>query len=288
MIDIKQNSFLREIPENLLIDERVGHLAKSLQSSLSRMLDWVDKVNYTTNLDIVPDEILDHLLWENHIGYDEGLVLAETREQKINLIQNAIELHRIKGTPYAIELVLKSVQLKGEVLEWFEYAAEPYHFIVELEPVRKVANLEDVRRLVLEYKNTRSFFDGFVMVFVADKIFIFDDSYHYPVFYKSCGTFSGEKEFGHYDIGEVLLNNDTYDYIVEYPVAEKEFTQVDLTPVELKNDTYDYIKEFPVAGKMPLLTKEVTTLSGGSFVDSAPYEYSVTHPVCGEFYAEGE
>lgn len=133
MIDLKKNTLLREIPDNLLEDPKVINLAKALQVPLDEMIDWAFKLNYTTNLNELDDDILDHLLWEKHIGWNEGLSLATTKEAKINLINAANELHRTKGTPYAIERILETLNINGKVIEWFDYDGNPYHFKILLD-----------------------------------------------------------------------------------------------------------------------------------------------------------
>lgn len=218
--------------------------------------------------------------WEEKLGIKD--MKRKPDEERVHRV--LFELNKYFSiTRYRMETIVNNfVEMKSAKVE--EEDGE-YAFRIIIPAEHKVG--KGLRESVEEVKPAH-LLAIYEMVASAGAIIILDDSYHYPVYYKSCGTFSGEKEFGQYDIGEVLLKNDTYDYIVEYPVAEKEFLQTDLMPIELENDTYDYIKRFPVAGEMELLTKEVTALSGGSFVDSAPYEYNVTHPICGEFYAEGE
>lgn len=169
MINLKQNTLLREIPSNLLTDEKVVRLATSLQSSLDSMLEWVDKINYTRNLELLDDAILDHLLWEKHITYKEGLGLAATREQKINLIRNAIELHRIKGTPAALEMVFSLVNINCKLQEWFQYGGDPYHFKLSITIHDKELNDETINlltSLVNEFKNVRSYLES-IQVYLA-------------------------------------------------------------------------------------------------------------------------
>lgn len=163
MIDLKQNTLLREMPDNLLKDEKVMNLCLSLQKSLNKMLDWSEKINYTTNIDLLDDEILEHLLWEKHISWKEGVGLATTRQQKINLIKNAVELHRIKGTPAAIELVFQLVNVDCKLEEWFEYGGNPYHFKLKLRITDKGLTEETIKILemmVMEYKNVRSYLES--------------------------------------------------------------------------------------------------------------------------------
>ncbi len=273
MIDLKKNTLLREIPNNLLVDTKVTNLAKALQGSLDKMLDWVDKINYTTKLENLDDAILDHLLWEKHITYKEGLNLANTREQKINLINAAIDLHRHKGTPYAIEQVLEALQIKGEVVEWWKYNADPYHFLVELEVSRRIGNLYDAELLVLEYKNVRSWFDGFVMVLGSKDILLINDSYEYPVFYPYEPY--GEKRFVLLDSEFVRVVNDSYDYVIDYPVSIKKSDLVNGENTIVLNDTYNYYKAFPETNVLETLYKRVSLQTSETVTKTEQYNYPV-------------
>ncbi len=170
MIDLKQNTLLREIPNNLLVDKKVIHLANSLQNSLDKMLDWAEKINFEMNLDKLDDALLDHLLWEKHITWSEGLGLADTREKKIKLIRDAIELHRIKGTPAAIELVFSILDIDSKLTEWFQYGGDPYHFKVQINIHDKGLNeatYNMLTALIYEYKNVRSYLEAIEIYFVS-------------------------------------------------------------------------------------------------------------------------
>lgn len=171
MTNLKTNTFFREIPDNLLTDPKVNHLAKALQNSLDNMLDWVDKINYRMNIDLLPDEIIEHLLWESHITWNEGLGLATTREQKINLIKNSIELHRLKGTPAALEMVFRLINIDCRMQEWFQYGGTPYHFKLKLRVTDKGLNedtLKLLEMLVMEYKNVRSWLETLSIYYTSN------------------------------------------------------------------------------------------------------------------------
>lgn len=171
MINLKDNTLLREIPNNLLVDERVSNFAKAIQSSLDKMLEWSNKINYTMQLENLDDEILDYLLWEKHITWPEGLSLINTREQKIKFIQNAITLHRIKGTPAALELVFSIVDVTCSIKEWFEYEGDPYHFKINLSVLENGVSEETMtalEALVMEYKNVRSYLES-INIFLTSR-----------------------------------------------------------------------------------------------------------------------
>lgn len=285
MIDLKQNTLLREIPNNLLQDEKVVNLSKSLQKSLDEMLVWAEKINYTMHLENLDDATLDHLLWEKHITWREGLSLAETREQKIKLINSAVELHRYKGTPYAIEKVLDAVDLEGEVLEWWQYNADPYHFLVELTLSKKARRIDEVREMVLEFKNVRSWFDGFVLILGSKNILLINDTYHYPVFYPYEPY--GEKAFAQLNARKVSLLNDAYDYVIDYPVSEKKSLVIFGENFVAKSGVYDYVKKNPETGKMKTLNKKVEMQKSNAFTRQDSYSYTKIYPICGEIIAGG-
>lgn len=69
----------------------------------------------TNLIDVTPAEYLDLLAEKWSVtGYD-GWLLAESDEAKRNLIKHAAELHRHKGTPWAIREVIRRLGF-GEVL----------------------------------------------------------------------------------------------------------------------------------------------------------------------------
>lgn len=226
MIELKQNTLLREIPNNLLFDEKVKNFAKALQQPLDEMLEWAFKINYTLNLNELDDAILDHLLWEKHIGWNEGLSLAATRQQKINLIQTAINTHRRKGTPAAIEQILEALNLPGEVVEWFQYEGNPFHFKVEV----TTANITSdtiflLKQLIKEYKNTRSWLD-FVAVKLPQSQYIEIESNksHYPVYLPICGEIHCEGVPGAGTKKSIEIESKNYTYPVYTPICGEIYT----------------------------------------------------------------
>ena len=117
------------IPPNLLKDENIKALVESIEPEFEKVKQEIINVLIYPRIDELNEEILDLLAWQFHI---EGYELATTIGEKRNLVKKAIELHRYKGTKYAILEVLKALNLEGDVKEWFEYGGQPYKFKVEL------------------------------------------------------------------------------------------------------------------------------------------------------------
>lgn len=146
---------LEVIPSNLIQDDEDYRIIQAIGNQEDKVYHQTN-ISFVSNLEKQSAEIINHLLWENHIGPKEGLALATTKERKINLINNAIELHRIKGTPAAVELVFNAVNLPFELEEWFLYGGEPYHFRAVTEQSLANVDIENVISMILEFKNVRS------------------------------------------------------------------------------------------------------------------------------------
>jgi len=133
-------------------------IAEALDGELQKVWEELINVVIYPRIDEIEDEkLLDLLGWQFHI---EGWELARTIEDKRKLIKSAIELHRYKGTPYAIKKVLEALGLEGQVKEWFEYGGEPYKFKVHVSSIPSEELWQRLIHLINEYKNERSWLDA--------------------------------------------------------------------------------------------------------------------------------
>ena len=110
-------------------------------------------------IDSIDASALVHLADQFHIMGNEGWLQAKTEAEKRELIKNAIELHRYKGTKYALIKVLNSLNINGEIEEWFEYGGDPYHFKIVIFLQNYTYNesvFESLKKMIDEYKNVRS------------------------------------------------------------------------------------------------------------------------------------
>jgi len=139
-----------------------------LNKLFKELLDkTVAEVLYPRIDEIENEELLDLLGRQFHI---EGWELAKTVEEKRRLVKSAIELHRYKGTPYAIKKVLEALGLVGEVKEWFKYGGKPYRFKIDLSSVNQeiTPELRDkLMELINEYKNERSWLEEIALSYLA-------------------------------------------------------------------------------------------------------------------------
>lgn len=113
----------------------------------------------TAIVDNLPSDALPHLAEQYHVTGNEGWLQCRNDVERRDLIKRSIEVHRYKGTKYALKKILDMFGLEGQVKEWFEYGGAPFEFTVDLDFVSKGLDLKLVEKLedlINEYKNVRS------------------------------------------------------------------------------------------------------------------------------------
>ncbi|MEM1590181.1 MAG: phage tail protein I [Candidatus Bathyarchaeia archaeon] len=145
------------LPVSLQGDKNVEALCEA-QDHVFSLEDEVYKLLIYPRIDSLSGEVLDLLAWQFHI---EGWELAETEGEKRALIKKAIELHRYKGTPWAVINALKACGYESYMKEWFEYDGQPYLFKVYVRrPIQDNQTYQKLIAAVYEYKNARSWLDS--------------------------------------------------------------------------------------------------------------------------------
>ncbi len=111
--------------------------------------------------DAVSDSILAELAKQFHVT-SEGWNDCKTREEKINLIKNAIPLHRTKGTVKAIKDCINIENIEAKYLPWYKYNGIPHHFklnfLSDNEPITSEI-LSIIQKKIEEFKQLRAKLD---------------------------------------------------------------------------------------------------------------------------------
>ncbi|MCD6489411.1 MAG: phage tail protein I [Thermodesulfobacterium sp.] len=149
--------FKELLPPSIVGDEKIKAFAEAFEEQFDKLYALTDIPCIFPRIDELPEPVLDLLAWQFHI---EGYKLAQTIEEKRNLIKNAIELHRYKGTKYAVKKVLEALKLTGEIKEWFEYEGDPYRFKVFVNSISEEELYKKLIDLINQYKNQRSWLDA--------------------------------------------------------------------------------------------------------------------------------
>lgn len=155
-------------PSYLQQDKFVQALCKALNSYFQKLSDSTKLVYVYGRIDELEEEIIDSLAWQFHVDfYDYTLSL----EQKRALVKKSKMLHRIKGTPKAVEEACTTVFGKTKLKEWFEYGGKPYFFGLDVDITEVGASPEELKKLDIlidVYKNKRSWID-YINLFIASK-----------------------------------------------------------------------------------------------------------------------
>ncbi len=151
-------------PSGILPDAIADDRYIALDRVWSRISLLPVETAFVNLVDQAGESLLYVLARQFHMLGSEGWVLAETLEQKRNLIKRSIPLHRRRGTKWAVRYVLDLLGMGGEITEWFEMIppGEPYHFSIDIDlGDRQLLSsfVDQLYQLVDTHKNVRSWVD---------------------------------------------------------------------------------------------------------------------------------
>lgn len=150
----EKDAILAAFPYSLTRDDDKEKLADAIAEELIRTIAQSEYAAVFPRVDELPEQVLDALAYDLNVEwYDYEGTLSEKRRT----IRECMQVHRYKGTKYAVETALRSVYEEVRVTEWFEYGGEPYHFKVIIYDSSNDKNKRDrIIAKVQYYKNLRS------------------------------------------------------------------------------------------------------------------------------------
>lgn len=156
--DIYSVNWLDLIPPSIVHDPQVQAISAAVTPQLREVSQSIRECIILARLDELQEEVVDLLAWQYHVDfYDSDLSI----HQKRNLVRTSIDAHRHKGTPYAVELVVKAILDDAIVQEWFEYGGEPYFFrVIKINGQITADMYPRLKKAVDTVKNTRSWLEG--------------------------------------------------------------------------------------------------------------------------------
>lgn len=158
MNEIYQASLKGILPSSISSDEEVQRTAKAVEENLNIVSRLIPQAAVYARIDELPENVLDALAWQFHMDvYDDA---ANIEEKRVS-IKAAVQYHKYKGTAWALKTAVSSIAPQCQVLEWFDYKGQPYHFKLSTNDV--IDSTEAWRNLVQtikDAKNVRSWLDG--------------------------------------------------------------------------------------------------------------------------------
>ena len=155
------------LPRILQSDARLTAVRDALEKLLAAVSEDARETLHLPRLDQLSEPMLDVLLNQYHADFFESDMSKETKRE---IIRDALQWHRRKGTPAAVEEVARKVYRDARVSEWYEYGGQPYFFrimqdITADDEDTDQRTLDRLRAAVFEAKNLRSWleFYGFLL-----------------------------------------------------------------------------------------------------------------------------
>ncbi len=160
--EISTENIFSVFPYSLSDDENKRNIALTIAKELFCLCEDTGQLSIYPRVEELPESLLDILAKDFNVEwYDFDADVNEKRR----IIKECFSVHRYKGTKYAVKTALEGVYSSIDVLEWFQYGGEPYHFKVVISDSTSTAEkLLKVFRKIKYYKNLRSKLDETVFV----------------------------------------------------------------------------------------------------------------------------
>lgn len=113
------------IPPYMQGDNTVIGLCAAANYILNKLYHSILKMDFYTNLDSLDESDLDYIAQINNITWYNS---NDIKEVKVNVIKNSEIVFWNLGTILAVEKVIADIFGDCEVIEWFNYEGEPFHF----------------------------------------------------------------------------------------------------------------------------------------------------------------
>lgn len=145
-----------------MADERlIGHAIRDEHTLALNELEelYIDKFDLRKLLiyyiDGVDASALPALAYQFNV-LDPEWNLVTTEQQKRQLIKNSLELHRYRGTPWAIRNVFELLGIYAELSEWFEFGELPGRYMIKLKTPMPQQTSDLLFVLIKKYKRKSS------------------------------------------------------------------------------------------------------------------------------------
>jgi len=119
--------FIKLLPPFMRNDDAVKALSDGISKLIPEIYKKIRLFSVWDQIPNLPEPDLDELALElNVIWYDRTAPIDVKRQ----IILDSDDVYAHLGTDWAVERVIATYFGSGEVLNWFEYGGQPYHFKV--------------------------------------------------------------------------------------------------------------------------------------------------------------
>lgn len=141
------------IPPYMQDDVTVRGLCAAADIILKRLFECIIRMDFYENLDKLNEADLDYMAATIDIPWYNQ---SDSKDIKIGIIRNSDEIFWYLGTTYAVEKVISSIFGECEVVEWFSYDGDPFHFKINTSNPQISENMIDLFNNVIKNVKRKS------------------------------------------------------------------------------------------------------------------------------------
>lgn len=189
MIDLENSQITQILPDILKNDAEVAAISYAIHMQMIDIIKYSKRISVYASVDELPEDIVDLLAVESRSQYyKEDLELSRKRE----IVKKTLLWYHKAGTPAAVQELMEAVFGEGEVIEWFDYGADPYKFKVKTNATMTPNINEEFSALIKQVKNARSHIDSIEIEREIDQALYCGTTEHSQ--YKNAAVIDGYQE----------------------------------------------------------------------------------------------
>lgn len=161
------------LPPALRSDPSVVALSEALAELLAARPAEIDRLLIYPAIDTLDEPLLDILARDFKVDWWDP---EYSLEEKRRTLKDSWRVHRLLGTRAAVETAISAIYPHTQVLEWFEYGGEPYHFRLRINLANDSGDITKQRRVFQRlnfYKSLRSHVDEVKYFLKPEKVWAY-------------------------------------------------------------------------------------------------------------------
>jgi len=156
---LTKENLLFVFPVGLRESPSIAALGDVTAEALAKRPAEISRLSIYPRIDELPEDLLDILAYDFKVDWWDP---EYTLEEKRRTLKDSWRVHKLLGTKAAVETAIRAVYPDTDVLEWFEYGGEPYHFKLRVNAAYEQMDAEKYKRVLEKvnyYKSLRSHLD---------------------------------------------------------------------------------------------------------------------------------
>ena len=156
---LTKENLVATLPPALRTDPSVVALAEALGEVLAVRPAEIERLRIYPAIDTLDEPLLDILAHDFKVDWWDA---DYSLEEKRRTLKDSWRVHRLLGTRAAVEMAISAIYPNTQVVEWWEYDGEPYHFRLHINVSDDNIESDKQRRVLSRlntYKNLRSHLD---------------------------------------------------------------------------------------------------------------------------------